>query len=339
MDNSNIRIWCTYHDEQIKSDYNLYDTKIIKLYNSNNLSLKEDNINYLNKYLSEFVTYYYVWKNQIKSDYVGFCHYRRHFTNIYYEDINDNSVQVYLACMLKVSDMQNHIKSIPCDNYKNIYNYLKQYMLEKYNYSFDEHINDSIEISYAMSYIMTWNTFNKLCEYIFGFLDFLSIKFNTNWKNKFGVFKIMNNKCWCSDEFYATRSSGVLIEVLIGYFFGFLNYNLFDNRIFLCNDYVLSNKINSFIIYHIDDIDLLSILYKKNIKTGVQKIINITDKIDGFWEYKLLFLSLKKYDEEEHFKQECINENINIIELKDNEYIDCEDSFNFSKGNYIIKTL
>lgn len=42
-----------------------------------NNKYKLHNINNLNRMLSEYVAFYYVWKNNIRSDYVGFCHYRR----------------------------------------------------------------------------------------------------------------------------------------------------------------------------------------------------------------------------------------------------------------------
>lgn len=63
MINPDIKIWCTYHMPEQITEYNIKETDIIKLFYSDNESLKEENVNDLNRYLSEIVTYYYVWKN------------------------------------------------------------------------------------------------------------------------------------------------------------------------------------------------------------------------------------------------------------------------------------
>ena len=64
----NYVIWCTYHDKQQLIDYDLHESEHFKLFNTNDLNMQGDNINYLNEYLAEFVCLYYVWKNNIKSD-------------------------------------------------------------------------------------------------------------------------------------------------------------------------------------------------------------------------------------------------------------------------------
>ena len=87
MNINQIQMWCTYHNPQILIDYNLQETENFKLFNTDDFTLKEDNINYLHDYLGELTTYYYVWKNQLKSDYVGFCQYRRHWISIYLNEI------------------------------------------------------------------------------------------------------------------------------------------------------------------------------------------------------------------------------------------------------------
>ena len=49
------------------------------------------NFNYLNEFYSELVTLYWVWKNGVKSNRVGFCHYRRMFREVL--DVGEGTCQ------------------------------------------------------------------------------------------------------------------------------------------------------------------------------------------------------------------------------------------------------
>lgn len=89
----NLKIWCTYHDDKQIEEHKLQNTDIIRLYNVNDNNIEGQHINYLNKFYSEIVTLYYVWENQIQSDLVGFCHYRRHFTHYNLDLIKYGSCQ------------------------------------------------------------------------------------------------------------------------------------------------------------------------------------------------------------------------------------------------------
>ena len=75
-----LQIWLTYHDDSMVDKYNLKEDDITILFKGNDINVKGKNINYLNKFYSELTTMYYVWKNNIRSKQIGFCHYRRIFT-------------------------------------------------------------------------------------------------------------------------------------------------------------------------------------------------------------------------------------------------------------------
>ena len=98
---NNYTLWCTYHNNNIPKEYNLYETDNFKLFNDDDYSLTEDNINYLHDYLGDIVTYYYVWKNNKKSYIIGFCHYRRHFNTINYEQILNGHPECYMTFYIK----------------------------------------------------------------------------------------------------------------------------------------------------------------------------------------------------------------------------------------------
>ena len=53
-------------------------------------------INNLNRYYGELCTMYYVWKNNLKSDIVGFDQYAKHWQEINYNNINDNQIQTWM---------------------------------------------------------------------------------------------------------------------------------------------------------------------------------------------------------------------------------------------------
>ena len=75
---NDYRIWISYHDDSQVLQYGLHDDAIHRLFATHH-DIDGKNINVLNTVYSEMVTMYYVWKNNQKSSYVGFEHYRRHF--------------------------------------------------------------------------------------------------------------------------------------------------------------------------------------------------------------------------------------------------------------------
>ena len=77
---NDLIIWTSYHIKDIPQEYKIKECDNIKLFYTNDILLKENNINYLNKYYGELCTMYYVWKNK-KSKYVGFQHYRFYLTH------------------------------------------------------------------------------------------------------------------------------------------------------------------------------------------------------------------------------------------------------------------
>lgn len=309
-----IKIWCTYHNLQQIIDYQLQDSDILKLYYANDLSLKEENINNLNMYLGELVTYYYVWKNQIKSDYIGFCHYRRHFSFINYDYIDNNHIQTFMNGGMILKDLP---KTIFSDKLLLIF---IDYMKDKYDINID--INKNYKCSYKLSFIMTWDVFNIISNFIFGYFDYISNKLNINWKTSDGLNSLIkydeNGCCW-------ERSISVFCETIIGIYINFI----FDTDDFdvLRKDIIILNNINYKQIYLCERLTPCNIYIFTN-KPEEDEL----DKLN--WDIRENFIDNKQL---KHIVNE--NKNRNIIILKDNEYIDCKDSFEFYKGNYSIKQL
>ena len=72
-------MWCTYHEDIQIEQYNLRQNDAFRLFKGNALDVEGENINHLNAFYSEISTIYWVWKNNVRSEKVGFCHYRRNF--------------------------------------------------------------------------------------------------------------------------------------------------------------------------------------------------------------------------------------------------------------------
>ena len=334
-----IKIWCSYHNNKLIKEYNLQNTNIIKLFNTSKVNIKGENINYLNEYLGEFCTLYYVWKNNIKSDIIGFCHYRRMFNKIYYDFINENNVQIFQDSFCEFS--KNNI----------IGNGLNEYLLLNCKDFYDKlnWINNEkgFNCSLKTMFISKWDIFEDICKFIFGYLDFIFDKYNLNWKKNKDIEKFYKLKNYVhlpfGDKF--KRYLAIDLEFLIG--------------TYICLKYKTNTFSENFpiIIYNnYNDIDLLNKIYKLNLKTGCKIIFNVSNNIidiDAHYEnidynndndilsyinHDTIFMNIYNITYDNFIKKlKLLNKNIYC--LNNDEYIDCKDSYNFIKGNYKIKKL
>lgn len=170
-----LKIWVSYHKDDIYDKYKLgeLDKNIFIPFNLSKTP-KEENINYLNKHWNELCTLYYVWKNQKKSDLVGFCGYRRLFDNI--TDIDEDEC-LYIT---KLNIGSSIFKTYSEEHFKgdmlNVLLYLKT---NGYTNEFNKIINSNEHILNDC-FIMSWDNFNKMCEFLFGALFYLDKIYNLN---------------------------------------------------------------------------------------------------------------------------------------------------------------
>jgi len=132
-----------------------------------------DNIFYLHPFLCEFVAMNYVWKNNIKSDYIGFFHYRRllNIDNIL-QNIKENPNITYIKGNI-YSDFQHVI--FPMLEDSSIYNDFKEYLI-KYDPFMYEVYNETYEnanniINGRSIFICKWDNFCNMCQFMFGFIQ------------------------------------------------------------------------------------------------------------------------------------------------------------------------
>lgn len=161
----NIRLWLTYHDDKQIEEFHLKEDEYIRLYKGNDVNVIGDNINYLNRFYSEVGTFYYVWKNNLRTDFVGFCHYRRMLPSVY--EVDNGECMVW--AINRNSPVFNHYKS--AHNYQDLYDVV-DILNEQYgtNNRYSQYLLNGNVFIPCCCFIMQWNDFEKLCEWLFPIL-------------------------------------------------------------------------------------------------------------------------------------------------------------------------
>lgn len=181
---------------QIQTGAALTDKKICEIRDDNG-----DNISYRNKDYSECTALYWMWKNAPKTDYIGLCHYRRHF------EIPEQDISVIDQCHY---DIMLTIPTLVI----NCHDYFLEYVKEKDLNLLIEMINNyypeykkSTELYFETifyppcnMFIMKYNIFIEYVQFAFGVTE----KIYEYYKNK----GINRND----------RYMGYLMEILLGVF-------------------------------------------------------------------------------------------------------------------------
>ena len=345
-----IKIYCSYFNKQQIEDYNITESDIIKPFYTNAV-LEGNSINNGNRFWCENVTPYYIWKNNIKSDIVGFYGYRRPFYNVDFDKITDNSIYSYGYADWSLNSYMSTLTlwcgAVQRPNY--IFFAFVDYMKEKYGIDFAEWDSKQKEIMFynRSSFIFTWNGFCKWADAFFGLIGFIGEKHHIDWKKNPEEFydKIITTKHTIR---FKTNIVGIIFEAYASFFVNFLFDKIYLNH--------LPNKA---IVTECDDFNTLTKMYTRNLKTGIQTFFNISPNIDINCHtekevndlkhtYQLLRLFetkddavQMKYSSKYYFMpywRGGLN-NFEHIYLKPGEYIDCDNNFEYAKGNYKIKTL
>lgn len=182
----NCTIWITYHGDRLVGEYGLKEDSMHRLF-AGHKDIVGKNINYLNAVYCELATMYYVWKNNIRSNYVGFNHYRRQFgvnrmpekgeCQVYrIRDFGAKTIYEQYAECHNAADMDVMLDCI--DNRHGI------------NNPYSKYIKESPVLLSNCCFLMKWNDFTKLCKFVFTLLDDFAASYgisNTNieeWRNK-----------------------------------------------------------------------------------------------------------------------------------------------------------
>lgn len=195
MDKLNYTIWCTYHDKELIDKYNLKETTHFKLYYTKDDFKDQISLNYVQNFLNEYTTQYYVWKNNLKTDLIGFCHYRRNIlpyinNDVLYHIMNYSQYKTFITIpmhqLFKNNYSYNFNETTILLDYKLFglelhYDLILDYLKENYSsYVYNRSI-ELLNSSYARQnfgeiYICKWDVFNKLMLFVDGYVKYLFTK-------------------------------------------------------------------------------------------------------------------------------------------------------------------
>lgn len=161
-----------------------------------------DNISFKNKMYSELTALYWIWKNDF-SDYVGLCHYRRHF------DLNEDLLNELTASDIDV------VLTVPILDFPNvreiyIHDHIKddwEVMLEAIKKIHPEYLESADELQNGVFYygynmlIAKKEILDVYCEWLFPILFYCE------------------EKCKQKEDVYQNRYIGFLAERLLSIYF------------------------------------------------------------------------------------------------------------------------
>lgn len=131
------------------------------------------NISEKNPFYCELTGIYWVWKNAVKKDYVGFEHYRRHFnlpTDEILSILNNYDVilpeQREIYTTIRTDYFTNH----SFHDWLSLEEVVKR-LYPDYIESWDEYFNKIDTMYYRNMFITTWDNFESICNFIFSILD------------------------------------------------------------------------------------------------------------------------------------------------------------------------
>lgn len=342
--------WKSYYRDEHIYQYNLSNYKDdnieVRLFNTNDLLMEGDNqINYLNPYLGELPMMYYIWKNNLKSDYIVISQYRRDFTYIDYNELDNDKIQVWVQWYenngIKLKD-RLLFEHDPSGKIKNkVWKFLKKH----YNLSDNKLLQLQNMTSYkcmgGFVWAMNWHIYRKTCELIFGILDTLLP--NEGWKDLDTILKFretqkqlyikkhieFDDSNWSiyNDNRYLVFIIEDIISVILGLFFKYFINDKYHNSTYIITEVDENNT-----IFDIAD------FYRLNIKCNPRKIyIKCLDEksynefynyFSGDWDF-IEILIIKDSDEYDN----------GAIKLNINQYIDLNIPIDLQNNKYSINNI
>ncbi len=158
-------MWVTYHQDSQIGEYSLCEDEHTRLFKGNRLDVAGDNINRLNAFYSEIVTLYWVWRNDVRSEVVGFCHYRRQFCKLL--DVQEGECQV--LCLNPTIGVLSHYKQ--AHNYQDMYSVID--IVNDLYGTGNKYVRYLLEGKVFIPFccfVVHWDDFVRLCDFLFEIL-------------------------------------------------------------------------------------------------------------------------------------------------------------------------
>ena len=203
--NPNYAIWRCYHDEKLISQYNLTEDGIIKLFNTCNLGYKGKNLNLLTRFLSEGCCLLYPYLNNLKTDYIGFMHYRRWFNyDMNYLPIKllEQNYMQYFHFHMPTDEITKHREEYGCEGfdyrtpYKDIENHcffwsmdkcgIMDDLIEFLQTKYPQYLEGEKEIHdmiWVCMFVCKWEIYVELAKFLYDYVKFINDKYNLEWND------------------------------------------------------------------------------------------------------------------------------------------------------------
>jgi hypothetical protein len=190
MRNDFLNIWVvgTYASQLEGIGLDLYKCRYVTTED-----IEGENINHLNRFVNEFVCQWYVYKNNIKSDYVSFCHYRRQhsITKIVFPELKKGRIQYFYRFFIPKheTDMSTEFpffyrnKYMPPFMLEDLGEYLKTQKLipiEDIKRHCTPAKGQQVPFYNREAYACRWEEFCGMMEFVCGYYDFICKKYNLN---------------------------------------------------------------------------------------------------------------------------------------------------------------
>jgi len=212
--NKDYTVWVSYHDDKLISEYNLVEDEHHKLFPTHKKPEEGLSVNVLNPVWSEIVTMWYVWKNNLKSEYVGFEHYRRHL-NIA-EMPRDHQCQIYTIIKHRNLTIYKYYSKYHRKNDLDIVIKILEKKFGKDN-NYVYYFKNSVDMIGNCTFFMKWEDFDKMCNFLFPIIEEYSKKIGIRGKNKrsLDAWKRKAKRDFKKNIPYQTRVVSFLAERLI----------------------------------------------------------------------------------------------------------------------------
>ena len=177
----NIKTYITYFDDAQIEEYGLKSDGNTVLFKGNDTSYSGDSINDMNTFFCELCTMYYIWKNNLKSDYVTMKQYRRPFD--WYGKVQlpkRGEIICYKPLMLGGDSVITQFFN--CHGSKMsecVINALKEVFGEK-----SEELNYFTRGKFLYTnntFVIGWDDFVNMCEFVFKVINHIDSSLNLNY--------------------------------------------------------------------------------------------------------------------------------------------------------------